>query len=146
MSSDYPSPYYSNFAGQENIQVKGVSLLLRDSLEIPGGNSPTATTELAAKDQHVCITDHKATVRERVSDTLTKQALSSRTTALSSFHSPHTPATPYFCPRARPRIRADASPVSHLLALREYVPIYTAECRHRSHTTSGSIFRRNVET
>ena len=49
---------------------KGVSLLLRDSLEIPGGNSPTATTELAAKDQHVCITDHKATVRERVGDLL----------------------------------------------------------------------------
>jgi tRNA (uracil-5-)-methyltransferase len=49
---------------------KGVSLLLRDSLEIPGGNSPTATTELAAQDQHVCITDHKATVRERVGDLL----------------------------------------------------------------------------
>jgi tRNA (uracil-5-)-methyltransferase len=49
---------------------KGVSLLLRDSLEIPGGNSPTATTELTAEDQHVCITDHKATVRERVGDLL----------------------------------------------------------------------------
>jgi len=49
---------------------KGVSLLLRDSLEIPGGNSPTATTEIAAKVQHVCITDHKATVRERVGDLL----------------------------------------------------------------------------
>ena len=47
-----------------------MSLLLRDSLEIPGGNSPTATTELAAEDQHICITDHKATVRERVGDLL----------------------------------------------------------------------------
>jgi len=49
---------------------KGVSLLLRDSLEIPGGNSPTATTELGVKDNHICITDHKATVRERVGDLL----------------------------------------------------------------------------
>jgi len=49
---------------------KGVSLLLRDSLEIPGGNSATATTELADNDRHVCITDHKATVRERVGDLL----------------------------------------------------------------------------
>lgn len=49
---------------------KGVSLLLRDSLEIPGGNSPTASTELAAGDKHICITDHKATVRERVGDLL----------------------------------------------------------------------------
>ncbi|KAI0288632.1 hypothetical protein BC826DRAFT_1177757 [Russula brevipes] len=52
------------------IYKKGVSLLLRDSLEIPGGNSPTATTEPAAKDHHVCIMDHKATVRERVGDLL----------------------------------------------------------------------------
>lgn len=44
--------------------------MLRDSLEIPGGNSPIATTELAAQDHHVCITDHKATVRERVGDLL----------------------------------------------------------------------------
>ena len=47
-----------------------MSLLLRDSLEIPGGNSPTATSELAANDHNVCITDHKATVRERVGDLL----------------------------------------------------------------------------
>jgi tRNA (uracil-5-)-methyltransferase len=44
--------------------------LLRDSLEIPGGNSPTATTQLGVKDNHICITDHKATVRERVGDLL----------------------------------------------------------------------------
>ncbi|KAI9510698.1 S-adenosyl-L-methionine-dependent methyltransferase [Russula earlei] len=44
----------------------GVSLLLRDSLEIPDGNSSTPTLELAANDNHVCITDHKATVREHV--------------------------------------------------------------------------------
>jgi tRNA (uracil-5-)-methyltransferase len=49
---------------------KGVSLLLRDSLEVPGGNAATATTELAIEDRHVCITDHKATVRERVGDLL----------------------------------------------------------------------------
>jgi tRNA (uracil-5-)-methyltransferase len=49
---------------------KGVSLLLRDSLEIPGGNSPTATTQLEVKDTHICITDHKATVREPVGDLL----------------------------------------------------------------------------
>jgi len=47
-----------------------VSLLLRDSLEIPGGNSPTPTTELAAEERHVCVTDHKTTVRERVGDLL----------------------------------------------------------------------------
>lgn len=47
-----------------------MSLLLRDSLEIPGGNSPTATTKLSNNDLHVCITDHKATVRERVGDLL----------------------------------------------------------------------------
>ncbi|KAH9990497.1 S-adenosyl-L-methionine-dependent methyltransferase [Russula vinacea] len=39
---------------------KGVSLLLRDSLEIPA----------CAQDHNVCITDHKATVRERVGDLL----------------------------------------------------------------------------
>ena len=49
---------------------KGVSLLFRDSLEIPGGNTTTATTELVVEDRHVCITDHKATVRERVGDLL----------------------------------------------------------------------------
>ena len=49
---------------------KGVSLLLRDSLEILGGNSPTATTQLEVKDNHICITDHKATVRERVGELL----------------------------------------------------------------------------
>jgi tRNA (uracil-5-)-methyltransferase len=48
-----------------------VSLLLRDSLEIPGGNTATATSELAIEDRHVCITtDHKTTVRERVGDLL----------------------------------------------------------------------------
>ncbi|KAI0056764.1 S-adenosyl-L-methionine-dependent methyltransferase [Artomyces pyxidatus] len=57
---------------------KGVSLLLRDSLEIPGGNLPTPTTAIAdpvdalasSLEKHVCITDHKATVRERVGDKL----------------------------------------------------------------------------
>jgi tRNA (uracil-5-)-methyltransferase len=64
--------FFPEFATQRKIYTykKGVSLLLRDSLEIPGGNSPTATTELATKDHHVCITDHKATVRERVGDLL----------------------------------------------------------------------------
>jgi tRNA (uracil-5-)-methyltransferase len=53
---------------------KGVSLLLRDSLQIatptdaPGAdetNAPSGSIE-----RHVCITDHKATVRERVGDML----------------------------------------------------------------------------
>ncbi len=62
----------TEFAARRKIYTykKGVSLLLRDSLEIPGGNSATATTELADNDRHVCITDHKATVRERVGDLL----------------------------------------------------------------------------
>ena len=49
---------------------KGVFLLLYDSLEIPGGNSQTATTQLGVKDTHACITNHKATVRERVGELL----------------------------------------------------------------------------
>src|SRR5258707_11455861 len=63
---------YAKSSSSRNIlnPKKGLFPLLRDSLEIPGGNSPTATTELAAKDNHVCIMDHKATVRERVGDLL----------------------------------------------------------------------------
>ncbi|KAI0292965.1 S-adenosyl-L-methionine-dependent methyltransferase [Multifurca ochricompacta] len=64
------TPMRENIAKNIYTYKKGVSLLLRDSLEIPGGNSPTATTELAVEDNHVCITDHKATVRERVRDLL----------------------------------------------------------------------------
>ncbi|KII86275.1 hypothetical protein PLICRDRAFT_43861 [Plicaturopsis crispa FD-325 SS-3] len=55
---------------------KGVSLLLRDSLEIPSTNSEPPTTIEADSDsslassfeKHVCVTDHKAIVRERVGD------------------------------------------------------------------------------
>jgi len=63
---------FAEFATYRKIYTykKGVSLLLRDSLEIPGGNSATATTELSPKDNHICITDQKATVRERVGDLL----------------------------------------------------------------------------
>lgn len=64
------APMRDNIAKKIFTYKKGVSLLLRDSLEIPGGNSPTATTQLEAKDNHICITDHKATVRERVGDLL----------------------------------------------------------------------------
>lgn len=68
---------------------KGVSLLLRDSLEIPPPKvseaqqpsesepapqepteSPTISSLTSALEKHVCITDHKATVRERVGDTV----------------------------------------------------------------------------
>ena len=45
---------------------KGVSLLLRDSLD---PSLPIDTTSPDDPDQHVCITDHKATVRERVGNT-----------------------------------------------------------------------------
>jgi hypothetical protein len=45
-------------------------LSLRDSLEIPGDNSLTATAELAAKDHPVGVTDHEAIVYERVGDLL----------------------------------------------------------------------------
>lgn len=58
---------------------KGVSLLLRDSLEIPG-NTSTMTTASSSdstdaiatslSETHICITDHKATVRERVGSML----------------------------------------------------------------------------
>ncbi|KAH9075529.1 S-adenosyl-L-methionine-dependent methyltransferase [Lactarius deliciosus] len=64
------APMRDNIAKEIYKYKKGVSLLLRDSLEIPGSNSPTATTQLGDKDNHVCITDHKATVRERVGDLL----------------------------------------------------------------------------
>ncbi|KAG8220685.1 S-adenosyl-L-methionine-dependent methyltransferase [Butyriboletus roseoflavus] len=47
---------------------KGVSLLLRDSLD---RSTPIDTTDTAPDDpaQHICITDHKETVRERVGNT-----------------------------------------------------------------------------
>ncbi|KAI9452425.1 S-adenosyl-L-methionine-dependent methyltransferase [Lactarius psammicola] len=64
------APMRDNIAKEIYTYKRGVSLLLRDSLEIPGGNSPAATTQLGVKDNHVCITDHKATVRERVGDML----------------------------------------------------------------------------
>lgn len=57
---------------------KGVSLLLRDSLHIPPKETEISTLlpnsaisdPSTALEKHVCITDHKATVRERVGDTL----------------------------------------------------------------------------
>jgi tRNA (uracil-5-)-methyltransferase len=52
---------------------KGVSLLFRDSLEVstPPPTSPIAGTEpVASTEHHVCVTDHRATVRERVGDML----------------------------------------------------------------------------
>ncbi|KAF7969730.1 hypothetical protein HWV62_26078 [Athelia sp. TMB] len=44
---------------------KGVSLLLRDSIDMT-----TPDTSVATEEPHVCITDHRATVRERVGDML----------------------------------------------------------------------------
>ncbi|KAL6300241.1 S-adenosyl-L-methionine-dependent methyltransferase [Sparassis latifolia] len=65
---------------------KGVSLLLRDSLEIPthhadspGASSvpvsmdctpPATASNDPSTEKHICVTDHKATVRERVGDKL----------------------------------------------------------------------------
>ncbi|KAH9992499.1 S-adenosyl-L-methionine-dependent methyltransferase [Russula compacta] len=68
--NDVYGPMRDDIAKKIYTYKKGVSLLLRDSLEIPGGNSSTATTELSDNDLHLCITDHKATVRERVGDLL----------------------------------------------------------------------------
>lgn len=45
---------------------KGVSLLLRDSLDRSDPIDPATADDPS---QHICITDHKATVRERVGDT-----------------------------------------------------------------------------
>ncbi|THH04444.1 hypothetical protein EW145_g5518 [Phellinidium pouzarii] len=45
---------------------KGVSLLLRDSLVIPEGGIDTTLTS----DEHVCVTNHRGKVREKVSDML----------------------------------------------------------------------------
>ncbi|VDB95848.1 unnamed protein product [Peniophora sp. CBMAI 1063] len=49
---------------------KGVSLILRDSLPIPAttaeGNDAPAPSAASEDEAHVCITDFKATVRERV--------------------------------------------------------------------------------
>lgn len=48
---------------------KGVSLVLRESLEIPPADQ--ASTEAPpSSDKKICITDHKGTVRERVGDNL----------------------------------------------------------------------------
>ncbi|KAA1475389.1 S-adenosyl-L-methionine-dependent methyltransferase [Dentipellis sp. KUC8613] len=49
---------------------KGVSLLLRDSLERPEGETDAVAELSTALEKHVCITDHKATVRERVGSTV----------------------------------------------------------------------------
>ena len=91
---------------------KGVSLLLRDSLEIPGGNSPTATTELAAKDQHVCITDHKATVRERVGDLLLDYQAGS---FFQNNNSVLVPLTSFVRDAIFPSTDASALPPTHLV-------------------------------
>lgn len=56
------SPYlYRNI----NTYKRGATLLLRDSLAKPVDASQPET-----EDKHICITDHKATVRERVGSTL----------------------------------------------------------------------------
>ncbi|KAF8841387.1 S-adenosyl-L-methionine-dependent methyltransferase [Paxillus ammoniavirescens] len=50
---------------------KGVSLLLRDSLDpLTSANGDAATVDVLSSqlEKHVCITDHKATVREKVGD------------------------------------------------------------------------------
>ena len=47
---------------------KGVSLLLRDSLQIPAGSPDIVSSLTDELESHLCVTDHKATVRERVGD------------------------------------------------------------------------------
>src|ERR1700761_6022812 len=95
---------------------KGVSLLLRDSLEIPGGNSPTATTQLGVKDNHICITDHKATVRERVGDLLFDYQAGS---FFQNNNSVLVPLTSYvrdaIFPPERPPASAHPPPPTHLV-------------------------------
>ncbi|KAI0045363.1 S-adenosyl-L-methionine-dependent methyltransferase [Auriscalpium vulgare] len=49
---------------------KGVSLLLRDSLEIPSDSAVAPPPLPTSDEKHICVTDHRATVRERVGDKL----------------------------------------------------------------------------
>ncbi|KAI0319910.1 S-adenosyl-L-methionine-dependent methyltransferase [Amylostereum chailletii] len=64
-------PMRENIATKIYTYKKGVSLLLRDSLEIQETNADNTVDSLSdALEKHVCITDHKATVRERVGDRL----------------------------------------------------------------------------
>ncbi|KAF7295167.1 S-adenosyl-L-methionine-dependent methyltransferase [Mycena indigotica] len=55
---------------------KGVSLILRDSLPIPSADSvvDSLATDL---DKHVCVTDHRGTIRERVGSLLFEYPASS---------------------------------------------------------------------
>lgn len=46
---------------------KGVSLLLRDSLAAPSADTDVTSTD---QEKHICVTNHKATIRERVGDNL----------------------------------------------------------------------------
>lgn len=45
---------------------KGATLLLRDSLPIDVPIEQQVTSTVSADDEHICITDHHAVVRERV--------------------------------------------------------------------------------
>lgn len=45
---------------------KGVSLVLRDSVAVPDTSDPDSLS--SAVEKHVCVTDHRATVRENVGD------------------------------------------------------------------------------
>jgi len=70
---------------------KGVSLLLRDSLEVPSEKdtsfeSPNVLSSVFEK--HICITDHKSTVREKVGTNIFEfpADLSSRTITQPSSH------------------------------------------------------------
>ncbi|KAI0078551.1 S-adenosyl-L-methionine-dependent methyltransferase [Panus rudis PR-1116 ss-1] len=66
-------PVRENIVKNINTYKRGVSLLLRESLEIPSSDAAaSSTTESlsAAVEKKLCITDHKATVRERVGDKL----------------------------------------------------------------------------
>ncbi|PCH33130.1 tRNA methyltransferase [Wolfiporia cocos MD-104 SS10] len=67
-------PLRKNIIEKIHTYKKGVSLLLRDSLEIPPtqANESQKFTDIltSSSEKHVCVTDHKGTVRERVGDKL----------------------------------------------------------------------------
>jgi tRNA (uracil-5-)-methyltransferase len=59
---------FNSFCRNIHTYKKGVSLILRDSIEASDSTSEDNLT--ASFEKHVCITDHKSVVRERVGDKL----------------------------------------------------------------------------
>lgn len=71
-------PHDTLFSRNIHTYKKGVSLLLRDSLEIPKVTPPDTNSTLTPAmpdlepelEKHICVTDHRGKVRERVGDML----------------------------------------------------------------------------